>query len=91
MEWLRGAGLALLSLTVAPTREPQPFDEPLPVVDLKLTEPPGDTWLKKEAHSTALRVRLNGLGARTHANWVLFRLPFDASQRGRFRNVTFEH
>ncbi|MDF2693719.1 MAG: hypothetical protein K0S65_2102, partial [Labilithrix sp.] len=35
------------------------------------------------------RVRLNGLGARTHANWVLFRLPFDASQWQRVRSVRF--
>ena len=32
---------------------------------------------------------MNGLGARTHANWVLFRLPFDATQRQRIRRVQF--
>jgi hypothetical protein len=32
-------------------------------------------------------VRLNATGARTHANWVLFRLPFDSTQRDRIRRV----
>lgn len=90
MEWLRAAALTVLSLTVAPTREPVAHEEPLPVVDLKRTDPPAATWTKKRAHSTALRVRLNGLGARTHANWVLFRLPFDASDTKHIRNVDFE-
>lgn len=90
MEWLRAGGLALLSLTIAPAREAQPYEEPLPRVDLRLPDPPGDVWVKKRAHSKAIRVKLNGLGARTHANWVLFRLPFDASQRSRLRNVHYE-
>lgn len=90
MEWLRAAGLAALSLTVAPARDPRPYEEPLPKVDLALPGPPGDVWVEKHAHSAALRVRLNGLGARTHANWVLFRLPFDASQTKRLRHVRFE-
>jgi hypothetical protein len=34
-------------------------------------------------------VRLNGLGARTHANWVLFRLPFDTTRHDRVRAVRF--
>lgn len=89
MEWLRPIGLAVLSLTIAPTREAQPWEEPIPVVDLKLPEPRGPEWVKMSAHSAALRVRLNGLGARTHANWVLFRLPFDADQKDRIRRVKY--
>ncbi|MBX3227103.1 MAG: hypothetical protein KIT84_35795 [Labilithrix sp.] len=38
---------------------------------------------------TAERVRLNGLGARTHANWVLWRLPFDVTDQEHVRRVDF--
>ncbi|HVJ93967.1 MAG TPA: hypothetical protein VM580_29460, partial [Labilithrix sp.] len=32
---------------------------------------------------------LNKLGARTHGNWAMFRLPFDANRLGRLRAVRF--
>ncbi len=89
MSWFRASALALLSLTVAPARRAAPREEPLPRVDLKLPAALGPKWIPRTAHLTASRVRLNGLGAATHANWVLFRLPFDASDTSRLHNVFF--
>lgn len=54
-----------------------------------LDGPLASEWTKKTAHVDASRVRLNGLGARTHRNWVLFRLPFDSRQRDRIRALRF--
>jgi hypothetical protein len=88
MTLLRGIGLALLALTVPPATEPRP-EEPLAVGDVRPDGPLADHWTPRHATLTAIRVRLNGLGARTHANWVLFRLPFDATQQQRLRNVRF--
>jgi hypothetical protein len=85
----RSAALALLSLaTVPPTLAPIP-DEPLPRGVSTITGPKAETWTKKTAHVEALRVRLGGLGARTHKNWVLFRLPFDSRQWDRVRYLRF--
>jgi len=36
-----------------------------------------------------MAVRLNALGAKTHANWVFFRLPFETTDRVRVRRVVF--
>jgi hypothetical protein len=43
--------------------------------------------MRRSAQVTAMDVRLHALGARTHANWVFFRLPFDTTARDRVRNV----
>lgn len=90
MSWLRAGLLALLSLTIGPTREARPFDEPLARPDLRRPESPiGAPWLRRHERITAARVRLNGLGARTHANWVLWRLPFDVTDRDHIRGIDF--
>lgn len=82
--------MALLSLTVAPTREQRPFEEPIPRLDLRRPpSAPDAPWVAREARVTAIRVRLNGLGARTHANWVLWRLPFDVTDREHIRRIGF--
>jgi hypothetical protein len=77
-------------LTVAPPRGMREFDDPINPLDMRRTEAPGDVWIKHKMEITALRVRLNGLGARTHSNWVLFRLPFDVRQEDRIRKIDFE-
>lgn len=89
--WARVTGFGVLAmLTVAPPRGMRTFDDPITVLDLRRTEPMGDHWIKHRMEITALRVSLNGLGARTHANWVLFRLPFDTTQHDRIRRIDFE-
>lgn len=80
----------MVLVTVAPPRRMYEFEDPISPLDLRRTDPPSDKWVKHKMEITALRVRLNGLGARTHANWVLFRLPFDVTQRDRIRGVDFE-
>jgi hypothetical protein len=86
MSWSRIAFLALLSLTVPPTVQPAPED-PLPRGELRPDGAIASTWTKRTAHVRASRVRLNGLGAKTHANWVLFQLPFDSTRHQRIRSV----
>lgn len=88
MRWSRVPQLFVLSLTVPPTVE-APLEAPLPVGESRPKGPLADTWTLKSAHLRASRVRLNGLGARTHANWVFFQLPFDTTQRQRVRSVRF--
>lgn len=88
MSWPRIAFLGLLSLTVPPTAQ-LAQEEPLPVGESRPDGELSASWTRRTAKVEGLRVRLNGLGARTHANWVLFRLPFDASQRQRIRSVHF--
>ncbi|MFO0739900.1 MAG: hypothetical protein U0270_28640 [Labilithrix sp.] len=89
--WAKNIGFfAMVLITVAPPRGMMEFEDPISPLDLKRTDPPGETWIKHRMEITALRVRLNGLGARTHANWVLFRLPFDTTQRDRIRRIDFE-
>jgi hypothetical protein len=88
MTWSRSAALALLSLTLPPNLQ-TPVEEPLPHGVTAVVGPLSETWTRKKTSVTALRVRLNGLGVKTHANWVLFRLPFDARQRDRVRSVVF--
>jgi hypothetical protein len=93
MGWLlRSVGLALLSFTLPPNLQ-IPTEDPLPrgVSSIPNTAPyDGYIWISKTTTVSASRVRLNGLGAKTHANWVLFRLPFDSRQRDRVRSVHFE-
>jgi hypothetical protein len=88
MSWSRIAFLALLSLTVPPTAQ-LPHEEPLPAGELRPDGDMAERWTHRTTEVRGVRVRLNGLGARTHANWVLFRLPFDATQRQRLRAVRF--
>lgn len=88
MMLLRTAALALLSLSVAPARDVA--FEPVPRMSLRRTGPGSETWTARAARVSAIQVRLNSLGARTHANWVLFRLPFDTNQYDRIRNVRYE-
>jgi hypothetical protein len=86
MSWSRRAALAVLSLTLPPNTQVA-AEEPLPRGVAHLDGPYAATWTKKSAHIAASRVRLHATGARTHANWVLFRLPFDSTQRDRIRRV----
>jgi hypothetical protein len=89
--WVRAVGLAFLAIvTVPPDRLMREFPDPISKIDLRRTDPIGPKWVKHRMEITALRVRLNGLGARTHANWVLFRLPFDVTQKDRVRVLDFE-
>lgn len=88
MRWSQVPLLVLLSLTVPPTVQPEP-QAPLPPGETHPDGPLAESWIAKSAHVRGSRVRLNGLGARTHANWVLFRLPFDTTQHRRLRSVRF--
>ena len=88
MSWRRIGALALLGLTLPPNRQVLP-DEPLEQGPVHPSGPLAETWTRRTAEVTAIRVRLNGLGARTHANWVLFRLPIDTTQQDRLRAVRF--
>jgi len=92
MSWVRSVGLSLLSCLAIPPNQQIPLEEPLPrgVSLVPMDAPPPDaTWTRKSITVTASRVRLNGLGAKTHANWILFRLPFDSRQKTRVRHVAF--
>jgi hypothetical protein len=51
--------------------------------------PHGESWTLRTTRLTASQVRLGALGARTHANWILFRLPFGTTASDRVRNVRF--
>ncbi len=89
MKWSRVLFQLLLSLSVTPGREGME-DHRVDGDAASLAErPPSDTWTPKVARVPGTVVRLNGLGIRTHANWVLFRLPFDTTRRDRVRNVSF--
>jgi hypothetical protein len=88
MTWSRGLLWTLLSFTVPPTMQPPPM-APIPPGLTRLEGPLRPTWTKQRARIAASRVRLNGLGARTHANWILFQLPFASTQRERVRGVEF--
>lgn len=57
---------------------------PLPVEALE------DRWEPRTAVVAASEVRLGAVGVHTHANWVLFRLPFDSRERARIRHVHVE-
>jgi hypothetical protein len=79
----------LVALTLPPNQVIPP-EEPLPLGEERPSGPLASEWTKMSAIVHGSRVRLNGLGARTHANWVLFRLPFDANQHQRVRSVRFD-
>ncbi len=81
--------LFLLSLTVSPGLPPRGEEPPIPRGVPSPDGPPSEGWTPRAARVQALRVRLNGLGARTHANWVLFRLPFDTTRKDRIRSVRY--
>jgi len=79
-----GVAFALLIPANAPrSPEPLPRGEPTP------SGPRAETWTRKTSRLVATQVRLGGLGARTHANWILFRLPFDTTALDRIRHVRF--
>jgi hypothetical protein len=84
--------LMVLSLTVPPGTV-LPVDsmglEPVPMTEARVERPLADVWTPRSAHLVASHIRLNGLGIRTHANWVVFRLPFDTTRRDRVRSVRF--
>lgn len=48
----------------------------------------GGGWVHHEVELSATRVDLGHTGRHTHANWVVFMLPFDTTQRD-VRNVRF--
>src|SRR5690242_11277631 len=78
----------LFSLAIpagAPPSRPPPLPrgEPTPLGPLR------ESWTRKTTRLTASQVGLSGVGVRTHANWILFRLPFDATATDRVRNVRF--
>ena len=66
-----------------------PSEPPLPRIDVRLAGPLAPAFTPHRARVTAERVHLTGLGMKTHANWVLFRLPFDPTQTDRIRSVGF--
>jgi hypothetical protein len=81
---MRGTGWALFGLLLVDTTT-EIKNEELPPAPPSLQRSPG-------AHSvrlTATAVRLRALGARTHANWIFFRLPFETTDRTRIRSATF--
>lgn len=80
---------ALVALHAVLVREPVVLapEEPLPRIALPAPGPRAEQWTRHRARLTAARVSLNGLGIRTHANWVLFRLPFDPRDGDRIRHV----
>jgi hypothetical protein len=78
-----------LSLTAAPGLPPRGEEPPLPRGASSPDGPLASDWTPRSARVQAVRVRLNALGARTHANWVLFRLPFDVTQKKRLRSVRY--
>lgn len=50
-------------------------------------DPVATVWTRRAARLTAVRVDLGALGAHTHGNWILFRLPFDSTDAERVRDV----
>jgi hypothetical protein len=87
--WRRRVALAVLSLSLPPGL-PGAVSGPLTEgVSEGLTGPLAASWTARSTDVTAVVVRLNGLGARTHANWVLYRLPFSTTQTNRIRSVRF--
>lgn len=81
--------LGVFFALVIPAGAPRARPEPLPRGDCASAGPRAETWTRKTSRLTATQVRLGGLGARTHANWILFRLPFDTTQLDRVRHIQF--
>jgi hypothetical protein len=88
MRWPRRVALGLLPLTLPPGAGPA-VDEPLPPGASQVGGPVAPTWSRRRTELSAMRVRLTHLGARTHANWVFFRLPFAVTETDRVRFVRF--
>lgn len=84
MKLARTAALAVLSLSLPPNTQ-IPIEDPLPPGTAHLEGPLATSWTRRQARVTASRVRLHATGARTHANWILFQVPFDTTQRDRIR------
>lgn len=88
MAWQHTA-LGVFFALLIPAGAPRIRPEPLPRGDLMPSGPRAETWTRKTVRLTATQVRLEGLGARTHANWILFRLPFATTALDRIRDVRF--
>jgi hypothetical protein len=90
MKWSQILLQLLLSLSVTPGREAPEHRASVDVGAVAALDGPlADGWTPKTARVQGSLVRLNGLGIRTHANWVLFQLPFDTTRRDRIRAVQF--
>lgn len=89
MKWSQIALQLLLSLTAAPGLEARESSVATSRPERTPEGPISATWVAKHARLKAQIVRLRGIGVRTHANWVLFQLPFDTTKRDRVRSVSF--
>jgi hypothetical protein len=85
---MRGTGWALFSLLLV-DRTPPVNNEPLPPAPVSTRPPPSATWTAQSTRVSATAVSLRALGAKTHANWIFFRLPFDTTDRARIRSASF--
>ena len=81
--------LGVLFALLMPAGAPRGPEERLPLGDVAPEGPRATDWTRRTARVTASQVRLGGLGARTHANWILFRLPFATTALDRVRRVRF--
>jgi hypothetical protein len=88
MAWQHIA-LGVFFAFLVPAGGPPIPQEPLPRGEAAPAGPRADTWTRRTTRLTASQVRLGGLGAHTHSNWILFRLPFDATAVHRIRDVRF--
>jgi hypothetical protein len=74
---------------VIPASPPQIRHEPLARGEAIPAKPRAATWTRRSSRLPASQVRLGGLGANTHANWIFFRLPFATNAMDRIRDVQF--
>ena len=88
MAWQHIA-LGVFFALVIPAGAPRAAPAPLPPGAAMPAGPRAETWTRKSARLTASQVRLGGIGAHTHTNWILFRLPFDTTAVDRIRDVRF--
>jgi hypothetical protein len=87
MAWQHIA-LGVFFAFLIPAGAPRSLPEPLSRGVSLPVGPRAASWTRRTARITASQVRLGGLGAHTHSNWILFRLPFDTSLQ-RVREVRF--
>ena len=87
MAWQQSV-LGVVFAMLIPVSAPQ-SPEPLPRGSPWPSGPRAESWTRRTSRIAAIQVRLGGLGARTHANWILFRLPFDTTALDRIRHVRF--
>lgn len=81
--------LGVFFALIIPASAPRIRQESLPRGEPVPAGARAEAWTRRTARLTASQVRLGGLGARTHANWILFRLPFDTTALDRVRDVRF--